>query len=169
MPRVCTICMRTDREGIDTALVGGNATLRDIARQHGVTKDALSRHRSHITEALAKATEAGEVAKADDLLARIRELEAQAKGIQAKAEKAGDLKTALAAVREQTRIIELLARLAGELESRTHVDVSVTVEHDPAELRHLAELARQELAEMRDVVTVEGHTLPSVTDAEGAA
>jgi transposase-like protein len=44
MPQTCTICAHADRTGIERALARG-ATLRDIARQYGVGKDAIARHR----------------------------------------------------------------------------------------------------------------------------
>ena len=53
-------------------------------------------------------------------------METDARRIGAKAEKAKDLRAALMGVRELTRVIELLARLRGELESQpTVINVQV--------------------------------------------
>lgn len=60
---------------------------------------------------------------ADNLLAQIEGLQRQAQAIKDKAEKKGDLKTALAGIRELVRIIELLAKLRGELDERPVVNV----------------------------------------------
>ncbi|MGB4783228.1 MAG: terminase small subunit [Candidatus Acidiferrum sp.] len=49
------------------------------------------------------------------LLGQLRELNAQAQRLKEKAEREGDLRTALAAVRELCRIVELMAKLNGEL------------------------------------------------------
>jgi len=115
MPRRCTICTHPDREAIDAALVAGGP-LRDIAGQFRISKSALARHKgSHIPACLAKAQDAHEIAQADSLLAQVRDLQAKALRILARAERAGELRTALAAIREARGNIELLGKLAGEL------------------------------------------------------
>jgi len=50
--RDCTVCAHPDPEAIDQALVGG-VSLRDIARQRGVSKDAVNRHNKvHVSAAV---------------------------------------------------------------------------------------------------------------------
>ena len=128
MPRVCSICVHDGRAAIDAALVAGTA-LRDIARQHAVSKDALFRHRSdHIPAQLAKAQDAAEVAQADDLLREVRALRGKAYSLLLKAEAAGDIRTALAGIREARGCLELLAKLLGELDERPTVNVLVAPE-----------------------------------------
>jgi hypothetical protein len=58
---------------------------------------------------------AEQVVQADSLLAKVTDLETDARRLGKAAEKAGDARTALAAVRELCRIVELLGRLRGEL------------------------------------------------------
>ena len=49
MPRTCTVCRHRDRHSIDQSLLAGQPSLRDIARQWGLSKDALHRHlRRHL-------------------------------------------------------------------------------------------------------------------------
>ncbi|MEE8408305.1 MAG: DUF3631 domain-containing protein [Myxococcota bacterium] len=125
MPRVCTICSHAEREAIDKALVTGEA-LRAIARQWRVSKDALRRHRnSDIPAALAKATEAQEVGRADDLLAQVRSLQTKALSILDQAEAAGEHRTALVAIREARATVELIAKLVGELDDRQTINILV--------------------------------------------
>jgi hypothetical protein len=69
--------------------------------------------------------EAQEVTKADSLLDQVIELRDKALSILAKAERAGELRTALQGVREAKGCLELLARLQGELQERTTVNVLV--------------------------------------------
>jgi len=124
MTQRCKACSHPERAAIDAALVTGTGTVRDIAGQHGLSPSSLDRHRqAHIPAALAQATQAAEVVQADDLLGQVRSLLADARRIQQAAEAARDLKTALAGVREQARVLELLAKLLGELESSTTVNV----------------------------------------------
>jgi hypothetical protein len=72
------------------------------------------------------AKQASEVARGDDLLAKVVTLEQDALRIATTAEAANDLRTALVGVRELTRIIELMAKLQGELDEKTTVNVLVT-------------------------------------------
>ncbi len=110
MPPKCSICTHADREAIDRALVDGG-TLRAIARQFRVGRDAVRRHRrnGHVIESMAKAGEAADAARGDDLLARVRDLEDRALRILDRAEQAGELRTALHAIREVRSTIQLLA------------------------------------------------------------
>ena len=71
---------------------------------------------------------AEEVAQADDLLAQVRDLQAKALGILNKAEEAGELRTALSAIREARGNLELLAKLLGELDERPQVNLLVSPE-----------------------------------------
>ncbi len=128
MPRTCTICTHPERPAIDAALVAGTANRR-IAAQHAVSEQAVRRHQAeHVPAKLAKAQEAREVAQADDLLRDVRVLRGKAVALLLKAEQAGDLRTALAGVREARGCVELLAKLAGELDERPVVNVLVAPE-----------------------------------------
>lgn len=46
MPRGCTICIRTDRSAVDTALLS-QETLRTMAQRFGTSPAALFRHREN--------------------------------------------------------------------------------------------------------------------------
>jgi len=107
MPRTCTICIHPARSSIDQALIA-QEPFRHIASRTGTSTTALQRHKKdHIPLSLRKAQDAEEIAHADGLLDQIRELQARAMGILAKAEKAGDLRTALAAIGQARNVLEL--------------------------------------------------------------
>ena len=115
MPRTCTVCCHTEREAIDGALVTGDA-FRHIAARFDTSTGALQRHKAeHLPVTLAKAAEAMEVANGDSLLEQLQSLQSKALSILASAERAGDLRTALIAVREVRGVLELVARITGEL------------------------------------------------------
>jgi len=124
MPRKCSICGHEKVEEINRLLLEG-VSLRDIAGQYSISKTALHRHKKHIPATLAKAQEAREVAKADSLLDQVAELRDKALSILAKAEQAGDLRTALQGVREAKGCLELLAKLQGELQEQTTVNILI--------------------------------------------
>ena len=128
MPLPCSVCTNPHRADVDKALVGG-ASNRAVARQYGLSKDAVARHRAqHVSEKLAKAEAAAEVAEATDLLREVRALRSKAYGLLLKAEAAGDIRTALAGVREARGCLELLAELEGELDRKPTINILVAPE-----------------------------------------
>jgi hypothetical protein len=89
--------------------------LRQVAARFGTSSSALFRHKKdHLPNALVKAMEAIEVAEATTLLEKVRLLEFEARRIQMKAEKAGDLRAALLAINQLVHIVGML----GEMEAR---------------------------------------------------
>ena len=68
-----------------------------------------------------KAVEAAELAHGGSLLEQLEGLQVKALGILTKAEQAGDLRTALMAVREVRSTLELGGKITGELVSRHEV------------------------------------------------
>jgi len=119
MPRKCSICKSEDVNEINKALVS-SASFREISRRFGIDKSALSRHKqNHLPALLDKAEEAKEVTRANNLIDEIERLRVEAKRISRKAEEKGDYRTALAGIRELTRIVELLAKMQGELKDQS--------------------------------------------------
>ena len=129
MPRTCSICTHEDRHTIDRALVGGEGALRTISDHFSVSKTALIRHKdAHLPAALVKAREAEDVVRADELLSQVRGLQDRTLAILSASEAAGELRTALAAIREARGNLELLAKLLGELDEAPRVNVLITAE-----------------------------------------
>lgn len=90
--------------------------LRKIAACSGTSSSALFRHKKeHMPSALVKAMEAVDVAEAVTLIEKIRLLEFEARRIQVKAEKVGDLRAALVAIHELVRIIELMSEMEARM------------------------------------------------------
>jgi hypothetical protein len=128
LPRRCTVCDHPERRSIDEVLVSG-APYRSIAKRFGISESAVYRHKSeHLPAHLLKAKEVEEAAQADDLLDQVRTLQTHALDILERAEKADDLRTALAAISQARGNLQLLAKLAGELDERPVVNVLVSAE-----------------------------------------
>ena len=124
MPRLCAICTHVDAERIDTAVVEGKASLRKISQEFKISPDSLYRHkRNHLPQKLIKAKEAREVIKADNNIDRLKALQAEAQEILEEAKRSRTLHIALEAIRELSRLIELQAKLAGEL--RQQIDLYI--------------------------------------------
>lgn len=125
---VNSVTITGERTEIDAALVG-NTPLRTIADRWSVSKTALIRHKAdHVSLFLTKAKAAEEVSQADDLLAKVSAIEAEARRIAKKAEQAGNLSVAMSGVRELARLVELLAKLRGALQQTTTVNLLVAPE-----------------------------------------
>ncbi len=128
MPRSCTICEHLERERIDKALVGDSSN-RSVASLYDVSEAAVRRHKAnHLPAKLVMAQAAEEVAQADTLLGQVRDLQRRALDILDKAEEAGELRTALGAIREARGNLELLAKLLGELDERSVVNLNLSPE-----------------------------------------
>jgi len=127
MPRTCTVCGHPKRTEIDAALLRSE-TLRSIVEKFTVSMGSVFRHRqSHLPVTLAHAREARETEMGENLMEQAKRLHARALGILEKAEAAGQLETALKAIREVRGIVELLGKLDGQLEERApavqHIEV----------------------------------------------
>lgn len=73
MPRVCTICPHPQRSAIDALLAARVKPLRAIARQFGVDRGALARHRdAHVPKFAAKAAEEIQLADARSLIENLQ-------------------------------------------------------------------------------------------------
>src|SRR5262245_35929268 len=108
MPRTCTICTHSDRQAIDRAIVAGESA-PTIAAKYRVSDDAILRHSAeHLPERMTKAADAREQTRADVFLEQVAGLRNKAVKVLVQAETAGDLKTALLAIREDRACIELL-------------------------------------------------------------
>src|SRR5437867_3820584 len=97
--RTCTVCRHPAREAVNAALVASEPE-RAIASRFGVSRCALQRHKAnHLPVLLTKAVAEAEIVEAETLVGRMETLERKSLSILARAEQAGDLRTALAAIR----------------------------------------------------------------------
>lgn len=178
MSRPCSVCVHAELESINQALVERKIPVRTLARNHGVSRDALMRHNeAHVPATLAKAAKAHEAARGDGLLAQVRQLVADARRYQAAAEAAGDARLALQTIREQGRVLELLGKVTGELAQGggTTVNVGVAVNQAPQDIdsysdqdleEHVADIQRElDERRARRALPVEGTAVPELSGA----
>jgi len=167
MGRKCTICNHPSRSDIDTALLL-NGSFRQISAQHNVSTGALQRHKNdHLTERLAEVQNArnealrlagqkaalemgAQVFEAQTLLDQVHNLRQKAIHLLDRAEASGDIKTALAGVREARGCLELLAKIEGQLDNRSQVNIAVVPEW--VELRTAIIQALEPYPEAREAV-----------------
>jgi hypothetical protein len=131
VPRTCTVCMHPEVFKINESLLR-NEAYRGIAKRFGASESAIYRHQQeHLPAALVKAKDMAEVVQADSLMGKIRILELEARRLGKKAEAAGDLRAAMAAIRELVRIVELLAKIQGEIKEPGGTTVNVVYVNAP--------------------------------------
>jgi hypothetical protein len=125
--RVCTICSHAKRYEIEGLLATRRSTYRAIALQYGVSKDAVTRHVSggHIGPLLTLAADAERAARADTLLDRMEALQSQTLAILDAPE---DQRTALAAIAQARRNLELIAEIAKELDRTPTINLALNPE-----------------------------------------
>jgi transposase-like protein len=125
--RVCTICSNEQRFAIEELLATRQSTYRGIARKYGVSEDAVSRHvkAGHVSQLLALAADAERAARADTLLDRIEALQSQTLAILDAPE---DQRTALAAIAQARRNLELIGEVTRELDRAGTINLELTVE-----------------------------------------
>lgn len=76
MGLICTVCRSEAREAIEIALTVQGATLRDVARRFGPSKDALARHKAaHIQPSVIRAAEKRGDLRAEHLVEQLRDLQ----------------------------------------------------------------------------------------------
>ena len=123
MARQCTVCAHTDAKKINKQLVEGVA-LDTLASTYKLTKAALHRHQQHIPKQLVRAQEAREVASADVLMGRVANLNTKAEDVYKRALKADNLSVAIGAIRELRGILELYAKITGELSTVNNIIIA---------------------------------------------
>jgi transposase-like protein len=128
--RVCTICSHEQRFAIEELLATRQSTYRGIARKYGVSEDAVSRHvkAGHVSQLLALAADAERAARADTLLDRIEALHSRTMAILEAVEGKDEHGTALAAIREARRNLELIGEVTKELDRAGTINLELTVE-----------------------------------------
>ena len=125
MAATCSICGHEARQAIEGGLAA-RSSLRDIARQHGVSKDAVARHgKNCLGPALAEQVAVAEAAGAETILQRVEHLQSRTLRLLRVAESGGELKAALMALRAARENLTLLAKLTGELDERPQINILV--------------------------------------------
>lgn len=113
MPRACTVCSSPSRASVDEDLVTKRGSIRGVARRYGLSPDAVERHaKAHLPRALAASEKVREEVRAEDLTAKAQRLEEDARRLLARAEKEGDLRCAVAAVKAALDVVTLLHRVS---------------------------------------------------------
>lgn len=126
MSRACTVCTRPDRDAVDAALLEDGASVYGVAKRFGIVYQTLRRHvASHLASHTVTCREPEVVARRAEtsrsLLERCEQLMARAETLLEAAESSGEVRTALQALENQRRTLELIGRVSGELRDQGNV------------------------------------------------
>jgi hypothetical protein len=113
MPRTCLACSSPNREAIDTALASSEP-LRNIAKRVSISPAALLRHKAHVSVALAKTAEKREQSIGESIMARLEKLYQRGERVLDEAERSGDGRLALQAIRETREVLAGVFALANK-------------------------------------------------------
>jgi hypothetical protein len=125
-PQRCSVCCHPARLEIEQVLVAGGP-VRTTARRHGLSHQALLRHRDrgHVAQSVIHARAVEDVIRGDTLLEQVQSLQRRVERVLAQGEEQRDAKLVLSAARELRGILELTARVAGELQDGPTVQVNL--------------------------------------------
>jgi len=123
--RKCSVCEHIQVKDIDESLVNGTG-LRKIAERFSLSTTAVHRHKKHLNGTLIKAREVMKITHADNLLNQVKYLQEKSLHILSKAEEIGDYRACTSAINEARKCLELLGKLAGELQDGQTVNVIVS-------------------------------------------
>lgn len=145
----CTVCHHAKRSEIEQLHIAG-VSVREIAKRFDRAKSTIQKHvKDHVPGAAQKALEASEardIEAGDSILGELKTLCDEAKRLQEKAEKKNDVRTAITALRELVRLVELKARILGEIRDNEISVTNVQIDSDTA-----AQMAEMFLARRRAI------------------
>ncbi len=110
MPPTCLACSSPERDGIDKALIAGEP-LRNIAKHVSISPAGLLRHKSHISQAIVRASERREERLDHNLLDEMRRVQHKAWELLARGESEGDHRGSIVALREVRECLESLGAI----------------------------------------------------------
>ncbi len=119
-----TVAKHPQRDEIEAALAAGMSD-RKTAERFGLSKDAVRRHRLTMGARLERMIAAGKAEGAQSAQARVELLYQRANGLLDKAEAADKAAVSVALLRELRGLVELLAKLTGELDERPTFQVAL--------------------------------------------
>lgn len=160
--RVCSICRHHKLAQIDQALLRGQPQAA-VARRFAVSPDAVNRHAKHIQSALVRAQakpDGDELRYGDKLLREIDRIRQDAERLQEESEQRRDMRAALRAIHERLAIVELEAKLSGQIKPAQSLTINV----------HAPEPLEQTLADAQMLLELHGYrverpdTLPHVIE-----
>ncbi|MDO5681233.1 MAG: hypothetical protein Q4G46_00190 [Propionibacteriaceae bacterium] len=151
VPRAqCKVCQHPQREEIEADIVHGRGHAAINKKYDGISYDSVRRHTSnHLAPAMRQALKTVHEQTGHTALARLESLYKDAKEVLDGAKKDGARALSLQAIKELRGIVELLAKLTGELDPQPQVTVNIAALPEWAELQQTILVALASFPEAR--------------------
>jgi hypothetical protein len=126
--RRCHVCRGPHEHDVNLALLSGEP-VRSIGQRYGYSKSSLLRHFHRcIPQSLVMARQSKKIGEAEFVTAELCKMVRNTKHIMALAEKAGDTRTSLMAIRELRGLYEVLSRPVAQSNPAAQVNILVAPE-----------------------------------------
>ena len=125
----CRTCCHAKRAEIDQQIIAGTP-YRIISQTYGLSLGAISRHKEHVKQTLGEAIQRRDGERQEQgstLLNRVERLVDEAEGVLTCAKSMQDWRGATSALSAACRLLELCARLNGELQSSNSPGIHLTL------------------------------------------
>ncbi len=166
MGRTCTVCSHKDVEEINKLLLCSDS-YRDIARQFGLSKDSLARHKeNHMPELLLKSNDIQNITSADALLARLEEEAGFVRDMREAAKAEGDIELALKAVDRALKCVDLYAKIRGLIQTQPQVNLQQVNIYSSPEWRAVGEVLARLLAGHPELKAAVAAELKALSEAQ---
>lgn len=123
MAMKCSVCGHPELEAINKALVSGQSN-RSVAAKYNLSVTSVRRHKeNHLPKSLVKAQARKEIVQADSVMGDVSMIRSRLLTLLDIAEREGDIKNTCTVIKELRSTIELLAKVSGELETKTEINI----------------------------------------------
>lgn len=128
----CTICEHPKRKEIDKALVSGTVSIRAVADQWHVGREALRRHvkNGHIQSKIQKAAIAQEKAEADDFYTHLQKRKTRFTQMAAEAKTAGNPHLELKVYQVESKFTEMEGKALGAFREKIEHSGTLSLHFD---------------------------------------
>lgn len=127
-PLKCLVCCHKDRKAIENAVLAGE-TLRNISKQFGPSAPTLCRHKAHIAQSLALASEHRGLVLGESLLQKLDRMELDFARLSRRAELLGELPSAIVALREVRETLKVIHEMQQSVRSAEGNSINVRIIH----------------------------------------
>jgi len=145
----CSICQHPKRKEIDKALVSGTVSIRAVADQWHVGREALRRHvkNGHIQSKIQKAAIAQEKAEADDFYTHLQKRKTRFTQMAAEAKTAGNPHLELKVYQVESKFTEMEGKALGAFREKVEHSGKIELPLSNMSDEEVKSLARKVLTE----------------------
>jgi len=137
----CRACNSPDQDAINNALRLGRPSLRILEKRYGISKTSLAEHKTnHLSPALITLTSSErrpDGSTRGPVREQLEDLVDHTAAILLAARKSRNMQQALGAIGRATTLLELLAKISGELDERPQVTVNIQQTQEWIQLREV--------------------------------